>query len=713
MAVVNVELSALPPFDPRGDVTSIGPRWKKWRKAFGYFIVGKGIVNDAQKKALLLHCAGMDEQEVFDTLPEPPAENVDGDDEATPTEYEVAMRKLDCYFLPKINEPFERHMFRGLFQEEEETVDQFLTRLRRQSDNCGWDNPDAAIRDQVIDTCMSVLLRRKLLERGTDLTLSRVQDIARTLEAVEIQVRKMGGEQHGSSGVNRIGGKNQASSKTMPQKKGRCYRCDREGHYSGDKNCPARDQTCNECQRVGHFAVVCKTRNERSPENEFRDGNAKPRGGYKHKYKGRVQAVDGYESGDDYAFTVKDADKEGQVRIDVAVGGIPLRMLIDSGAVTNIVDRDTWETLKSSRIMCHSYKCDRKLYAYGSSNPIPVLGCFTAKVKLTHSDEREGEFIVIDGRGQPLLGRETAMALGVLKLGINSIRESMIDEFPECFKGTGKIHDYKVKSRMKEDVKPILQDVMSEKGVSVKHENYEPGKDNIADALSKLRAGRMKTENEASDNEESELKFKLANSEDDRASSDQKLRKTIVELDNEKRERYDRCNELTDQIVDLEGVELKLKRKLRGLEGREASYTSRIIELEQLESSAQLRIVELEGVNENLSVRLRSVDDGRSSLVYELSNPKTSRDKQRGEIDGMQMTIGELIESLGDSERQRRNVEARPDEKNVAKGRLTAELREARSRERQVFKGGGGSDEPTRLPQTNSPGRRGRKHVRM
>ena len=46
---------------------------------------------------------------------------------------------------------------------------------------------------------------------------------------------------------------------------------------------------------------MCKTRNERSPDNEFRDGNAKPRGGYKPKHKGSVQAVDGYESGDDYA----------------------------------------------------------------------------------------------------------------------------------------------------------------------------------------------------------------------------------------------------------------------------------------------------------------------------------------------------------------------------------------------------------------------------
>ena len=132
-------------------------------------------------------------------------------------------------------------------------------------------------------------------------------------------------------------------------------------------------------------------------------------------------------------------------------------MLIDSGAVTNIVDRDSWETLKSSGIMCDSYKCDRKLYAYTSSNPLPVLGRFTAKVKLTHSDETEGGFIVIDGSGQPLLGRETATALGVLKLCVNSIRESMIDEFPERFKGVGKLRDYKVKLNVKDDLKPIIQ----------------------------------------------------------------------------------------------------------------------------------------------------------------------------------------------------------------------------------------------------------------
>ena len=69
-------------------------------------------------------------------------------------------------------------MFRNLKQEEGETVDQFITRLRRQAENCNWDNADEPIRDQVIDKCRSADLRRKLLLKGTHLTLEKVQEIA-------------------------------------------------------------------------------------------------------------------------------------------------------------------------------------------------------------------------------------------------------------------------------------------------------------------------------------------------------------------------------------------------------------------------------------------------------------------------------------------------------------------------------------------------------
>jgi len=40
------------------DTPTITPRWRKWRRAFDYFLMAKGVTSAAQKKALLLHLAG-------------------------------------------------------------------------------------------------------------------------------------------------------------------------------------------------------------------------------------------------------------------------------------------------------------------------------------------------------------------------------------------------------------------------------------------------------------------------------------------------------------------------------------------------------------------------------------------------------------------------------------------------------------------------------
>ena len=306
MAVVNVELSALLPFDPRGDVTSIGPLWKKWRKAFGYFIVGKGIVNDDQKKPCFFTVLAWTYRKCSTRCQSRRRRTLTGMTKPRPPSTRQPCGNWTATSYPTSeNEPFERHVFRGLCQEEGETVDQFPTQLRRQSENCGWDNPDEAIRDQVIDKCRSVLLRQKLIERGTDLTLSRVQDIARTLEAVEIQEKKVGGDQHGSSGVNRIGGKKQTRYKT-PQKKGRCFCCDQERHYSTDKNCPSRYEACNNVN-VLDILLSCARPETREAlrinsvaetPSQGEDSNLNTRAEYRLLAKMRA-----------FAFTVRDADK--------------------------------------------------------------------------------------------------------------------------------------------------------------------------------------------------------------------------------------------------------------------------------------------------------------------------------------------------------------------------------------------------------------------
>ena len=79
---------------------------------------------------------------------------------------------------------------------------------------------------------------------------------------------------------------------------------------------------------------------------------------------------------DEYAFTVGGRNTGGT--INVLVEGVSVRMLIDSGASTNAIDKGTWEELKSQKIECKSRKCEKKLYTYGSSVPLRVIGCFEA-----------------------------------------------------------------------------------------------------------------------------------------------------------------------------------------------------------------------------------------------------------------------------------------------------------------------------------------------
>ena len=99
---------------------------------------------------------------------------------------------LDAYFSPKANVPYERHVFRQMKQEDGETIDQFVIKLRHQAENCDFgDQHTEQIRDQVIDKCRSSKLRRKLLEKSDDLKLEDVQRIGRAMEAVDIQAKKM------------------------------------------------------------------------------------------------------------------------------------------------------------------------------------------------------------------------------------------------------------------------------------------------------------------------------------------------------------------------------------------------------------------------------------------------------------------------------------------------------------------------------------------
>ena len=191
---VNIEFGNISPFDCKGNPTSVGPRWRRWKRSFEFFLEGKGVKKDSQRKALLLHCAGQDVQDIFDTLTDPgPVPEHD-------SEYAKAMRSLDAYFAHQVNIPFERHQFRHAKQEESETADQFVLRLFQLSENCEFrEAKEEHIRGQLIDKCRSHNRRKKLLEPSGTVTLQKAREIARSTEAAKSHARLIENDSKGDS----------------------------------------------------------------------------------------------------------------------------------------------------------------------------------------------------------------------------------------------------------------------------------------------------------------------------------------------------------------------------------------------------------------------------------------------------------------------------------------------------------------------------------
>ena len=71
----DLDIAGVRPFDVNSDPSSVGTEWKRWLRSSQLYADGKGLIivpdkddEIVQRRALLLHCAGPDVQDIFDVL---------------------------------------------------------------------------------------------------------------------------------------------------------------------------------------------------------------------------------------------------------------------------------------------------------------------------------------------------------------------------------------------------------------------------------------------------------------------------------------------------------------------------------------------------------------------------------------------------------------------------------------------------------------------
>ena len=174
-------------FDPDEEASALPQKWDEWLDGLETLFMGQALT-DQQKWALLRYYGGAKLRNLERQLDYDKTQKYDEVED----HYRRLKEALTAHFAPSKNTTYEEYTFNCMTQEDSETIDAYVTRLRRQAKLCGFCDKtctDRAIRNRIVIGGHSSRLRRKALEK--DYQLSELISIAKEEEKASSDVDKI------------------------------------------------------------------------------------------------------------------------------------------------------------------------------------------------------------------------------------------------------------------------------------------------------------------------------------------------------------------------------------------------------------------------------------------------------------------------------------------------------------------------------------------
>lgn len=252
------------------------------------------------------------------------------------------------------------------------------------------------------------------------------------------------------------------------------------GSHKPDQQCPAWNRTCSNCGKKGHFRRVCFSRSGPSsssgsrsnPESEARRfgkrsfnqafTGPKQSQGNRSNPSRRVHAIDESEDIEENFELVEmvSSASDTDELVWAKVGNVMIEMQIDSGVQSNIIDDKTWNYMEQNGVTVIGgiQNADKKFKAYAQQDCLKVALMFDAEIIINDGVEQLksiGRFYIVHGGPQPLLGKETAKHLGVLRVGLPSQHEPIrqviaLQRFPS-------VRGIKIHIPVDKSIEPVAQ----------------------------------------------------------------------------------------------------------------------------------------------------------------------------------------------------------------------------------------------------------------
>jgi hypothetical protein len=252
-----------------GESSTIGARWETWLERFELYITATGLTDAVKTKACFLVHVGSDVYSIFKTLRK--ADNSDT--------YLEAHTKLTKHFVTTRSQFAEDQTFRRATKRSEETVDEFIMRLRQLAMYCKYADIDAEILAHFVAHCNMEQFQIKALREDT-LTLSKAIALAKGYERDSSSLSQLKHKTYNDNGIN-FAGKQMDQNQSMKRNPGyvnkepfinqnyncrqqsssQCKYCGKQGHQI-KQECPAYAMQCRKCGKRNHFANMCMSQSQ-------------------------------------------------------------------------------------------------------------------------------------------------------------------------------------------------------------------------------------------------------------------------------------------------------------------------------------------------------------------------------------------------------------------------------------------------------------------
>ena len=301
--------------------------WKHWFRTFTNFLESfpaEPAVSEADKlRCLIAHI----DKDVYDFVSECQT-------------YQAAVETLERLYVKPCNVIFARHLLMTCRQQPEQSLDDYLQRLKQLSKDCDYRAVAAdicrneAIRDAFISGLISNDIRSRLLEntQQDSLTLQAIFDQARSLDIAHKSSERYNalpiapGKFDSNSITNRVSAIQKkrvestsdeleenpneiGKSCSIQQPKKTCSYCGNDIHARSQ--CPAKRSKCYKCGNYGHFAKQCRSRTKQL----------------------------NYTTVSDVAALNAENGAPHKVNVPITVNGIQANALIDTGSTLSHINR--------------------------------------------------------------------------------------------------------------------------------------------------------------------------------------------------------------------------------------------------------------------------------------------------------------------------------------------------------------------------------------